>query len=1403
MSLRRLHIDGYLQYANFQLELKPGVNVLHGPNEAGKSTLLRFVRYVLFGPPRRRVERGEPLAGGRYGGTLWFAPDVRVERFDKDVRLSSGGVPLPEVELATLLGQFDQAAFDAVFACDLDGLREMGALDDEALRRRLFASTVLGVGVDVEEVERRWDARRRALSKRSRKGIICGLEQELVAARRRLREGREQSRSLPARLRERSGVEEAIRTLEAQLRAARNERDHLEALRRSVEQLGEREMLRSWLSDHPAPEHPAAVWTHRLARLEEAERAHAQARGEAARCRQRLERRVAERDGVVVDEDTAGSAARVQALLDAGAQLPDRADIAARIQDARRVASERLGDLGVPGLEGVDLSRQTARALLQRAESVPAAVPLEPATRAMALAESELAQAEEALRALPVSGPALQHQHRVEAIVEAGRRAREARAELDGLQATAQKLTTQSAPLLSGWPSPPDLDEPGQNRLMAAVDRWQKGRMERTAARRETGRALAAIRRDVQQLESPVEIREVPPGLLQWAERRTSMLEVAARRDEQRAQATALTEALERQLASVPGLEGVDQLRDCVELPWARVALLTRRILDASLDDSAVADLEDEDSDRASLVEQQHLVHRLHHARATNRQWRFAVRVLLAVLALLGGLALIAWVGADEPAFGMAAAGVGALGLVALVAELYLGSTVSHFTRELSDVDADDWEAWSGRVHARLARIEVRERQLHQLGSSEARSAELTRDRSDLAEIVGVVECLVDVEPSVLAELAARIPSCIASLQEIDQLAASIQGSSRALEAWVDQGGACAELLGQAPSGLADALQAALHVQQAAELARRQTAREEGRRQQLRERRQQASELQQRLAELERPTDEDAAIRAAVRDAGGEGIDEGQWGAWLSAGQQVRSLESQLADVQSRIELATARFTEDQRLVDSVLDTVGVGTLDAFGEAVARAVERERVRSEGQQRRDDALEEVERRRTEVRVASEADSRRKQALAALSQALEAAGWPLEEPERVAMLAERLHHARDAERQLASLRETGTACDARWSAWFADVEALAGSLAKPPPRVESSMSWLRQLQRQVGVAEAARAERARLDQQVRESEREFEEAQARAEGTAAERDAALAATGVEHGEEGLLQREAAAAWEARHEALEETERLLRARLGDVDLDNIELVDAAELAERADRLSEEIEKRQEDKDGLVERRGVLTREPHHLEASTDVAEAAAEVEALEQRLQDARMELAEIELASRWLGEEYERFVLENQPAVLKLASSYLEAASDGTMVAVMQEQDRVYVQGRDGKPREPHELSRGSREMLYLVIRLALARKHAERTLAPILLDDVMVNQDPDRAAQIAQVLRAVGQEHQVILMTCRPEMRDLVCAVDPTAHVVELARFGGRDSPVGTTQASNTAPLTPASSTTGR
>ncbi|MEC8592344.1 MAG: hypothetical protein VXZ15_12330 [Planctomycetota bacterium] len=70
-----------------------------------------------------------------------------------------------------------------------------------------------------------------------------------------------------------------------------------------------------------------------------------------------------------------------------------------------------------------------------------------------------------------------------------------------------------------------------------------------------------------------------------------------------------------------------------------------------------------------------------------------------------------------------------------------------------------------------------------------------------------------------------------------------------------------------------------------------------------------------------------------------------------------------------------------------------------------------------------------------------------------------------------------------------------------------------------------------------------------------------------------------------------------------------------------------------------------------------------------------------------------------------------------------------------------------------------LSRGTREAVFLSLRLALVEAYHKRGIdLPMVLDDVLVNFDSERAVWAAEVLKNFAQQgHQVLMFSCHQHM----------------------------------------------
>ena len=154
MQITGLHIDGFGRFADRGFgPLERKVTVFYGPNEAGKSTLLEFIRRVLFGFPARRGNINEypPLAGGRHGGRVMITTDageaITIDRTpgrgDGPVSLTTGaGETLPDSELQRLLGNYSRNVFEGIFAFTMDELNDQNRLSDDNVNLQIYSAGI-------------------------------------------------------------------------------------------------------------------------------------------------------------------------------------------------------------------------------------------------------------------------------------------------------------------------------------------------------------------------------------------------------------------------------------------------------------------------------------------------------------------------------------------------------------------------------------------------------------------------------------------------------------------------------------------------------------------------------------------------------------------------------------------------------------------------------------------------------------------------------------------------------------------------------------------------------------------------------------------------------------------------------------------------------------------------------------------------------------------------------------------------------------------------------------------------------------------------------------------------------------------------------------------------------------
>ena len=218
-----------------------------------------------------------------------------------------------------------------------------------------------------------------------------------------------------------------------------------------------------------------------------------------------------------------------------------------------------------------------------------------------------------------------------------------------------------------------------------------------------------------------------------------------------------------------------------------------------------------------------------------------------------------------------------------------------------------------------------------------------------------------------------------------------------------------------------------------------------------------------------------------------------------------------------------------------------------------------------------------------------------------------------------------------------------------------------------------------------------------------------------------------------------------------------------------------DQIQLNEESARVAEQAREVEERRSGLQEERGRIDHELEQLTGEEESSLLRSQRETLLEQLRDSAREWSRLTLAEALLEKTRQKFEIERQPRVVQHAQdffSHITGQRYARLFVPIGERTVTVMDGTGGTKR-PQDLSRGTREQLYLALRFGLVREfgeHAERL--PVVVDEVLVNFDPDRARLAAEAFATLSETNQVLVFTCHPATADLF-ADAAGAQVIEV------------------------------
>jgi uncharacterized protein YhaN len=192
---------------------------------------------------------------------------------------------------------------------------------------------------------------------------------------------------------------------------------------------------------------------------------------------------------------------------------------------------------------------------------------------------------------------------------------------------------------------------------------------------------------------------------------------------------------------------------------------------------------------------------------------------------------------------------------------------------------------------------------------------------------------------------------------------------------------------------------------------------------------------------------------------------------------------------------------------------------------------------------------------------------------------------------------------------------------------------------------------------------------------------------------------------------------------------------------------------------------------------REGELTTEFAVLETREATALQAQKAEEALAQLRPAVAQYLRLRLASQVLQQAMESYREKHQEPILRRASELFSRITLGRhsgltsdfgdndkpiLVAIRKNGEKVHVEG----------LSDGTRDQMYLALRLAAIEHHVETVApCPVIFDDLLIHSDDTRASAALQVIAELAKKTQVLFFTHHTRLVEL--ATKSGAQMIEL------------------------------
>lgn len=217
----------------------------------------------------------------------------------------------------------------------------------------------------------------------------------------------------------------------------------------------------------------------------------------------------------------------------------------------------------------------------------------------------------------------------------------------------------------------------------------------------------------------------------------------------------------------------------------------------------------------------------------------------------------------------------------------------------------------------------------------------------------------------------------------------------------------------------------------------------------------------------------------------------------------------------------------------------------------------------------------------------------------------------------------------------------------------------------------------------------------------------------------------------------------------------------------------------AEEARRLQEDIQRDEELRETRLTRLGEVRASLAEVNEGRKGVELKEEQAALLDELSVLSRRWSVIQIAKNIILRSMQVFEQERQDLVIRRAGKFFNSLTGGNYEGLHLDLGKkdfkaMALSGRGGVLDSEAALSRGTREQLYLSLRLAYIQQHNQsKESLPVIMDDILVNFDPRRTEQTATIFRDFSENNQCLFFTCHPHVAEMMRGIAPKASFYKI------------------------------